>query len=92
MKKSEALAKKIRDMGGVCVFYPTPRHTVLVEDSGEAVDVSLDVYPKGEGDAEPIETRDESYTTLEDALEGFTIDGKPLCECGGEPKPPVTPA
>ena len=90
MKNTGSLAKKILGMGGVCLFYPTPRHEVLLEASEDGVEVSLDVY-LGEDDGEPSDTRAESFESVEAALEGFKIDGKPLCECGGEPMPPFTP-
>ena len=84
-------AKKIADMGGVCVFYPTPRHVVLFEKSGDGVEVSLDTYKDADSE-EPAETRTERFSGVKDALEGFKIEGRPLFECGGEPLPPVTPA
>ena len=92
MKKSESLANTIRGMGGTCMFFPKPRHTVLLETTGEGVAVSLDIFPEGYEDAEPIESRTENFGGLEEALERFTIDGKPLCECGGEPTAPFIPA
>ena len=91
MKKTESLAKKIRDMGGVCMFMPSPRHEVLLESSDEGVEVSLDVYTEATDD-EPADSRAERFDSIEAALEGFLIDGKPLCECGGEPTAPFVPA
>ena len=89
-KSSEEIAKKIHDMGDVCLFYPSPLREVLLEASPDGVEVSLDVYASADSD-EPTDTRTEKFDSVAAALEGFTIDGKPLIDCGGEPMPPFTP-
>ena len=90
---AKSLAKKIQDMGGTCEFHPTPRHIVLLEESDGGVEVSVDEYPEGAADdAEPTASRTESFDSVEAAVAGFRIDGKPLVDYGCEPKPPVTPA
>ena len=90
MNKRDSLAKKIRDIGGVCFLYPTSRHNVLIETSKDGVEVSLDVYGNEKAD-EPTDTRAEKFETLESALEGFMIDGKPLCDFGCDPVEPFVP-
>lgn len=89
-RSAEETAKKIHDMGDVCLFYPSQLHEVLLEASPDGVEVSLDTYPDEDSD-KPTESRTEKFDSVAAALEGFTIDGKPLIDCGGEPMPPFTP-
>lgn len=89
---AKSLARKIRDMGGICMFYPTPRHIVFLEASDGGVEVSVDEYSGGvEDDGEPAASRTESFGSVEAAVAGFSIDGKTLMDYGCEPELPFAP-
>ncbi len=93
MDRIGKMASKIIALGGACFMTVSQSgfHAEYAIDANrvlnDGVTIGETVYKSAAfDDDEVISEREEVFSSLEDALTGFIVNGKPIGECGFEPE------